>query len=87
MARWPGPLAFVQLLFADYVLDRDKARELSRHGVGTGKFLRLLWVLYRDQLAVIRDKKDIQRRKVIREQRRQGMETDAESPGSGAPRP
>jgi glycosyltransferase involved in cell wall biosynthesis len=79
-AKWPWPLVFVELLFAEYVLNRDKARNLSRRGVGTWKFLRLLGVLYRDQLAVIRDKRRIQGRKLLRAQRRKNEESDAQLP-------
>lgn len=79
-AKWPWPLVFVELLFAEYVLNRDKARDLSRRGVGTWKFLRLLGVLYRDQLAVIRDKRRIQGRKLLRAQRRKNEESDAQLP-------
>ena len=79
-AKWPWPLVFVELLFAEYVLNRDKARDLSKRGVGTWKFLRLLGVLYRDQLAVIRDKRRIQGRKLLRAQRRKNEESDAQLP-------
>ena len=75
-AKWPWPLGFVRLLFAEYVLNRDKALGLSKRGVGIWKFVRLLSVLYRDQLAVIRDKKGIQRRKLLRTQRRKDQNSD-----------
>ena len=79
-AQLPWPLAFVYLLFTEYVINRDKARDLSKRGVGTWKFLRLLGVLYRDQIAVIRDKKRIQGRKLIRAQRRADQEIAAQLP-------
>ena len=79
-AKLPWPLAFVYLLFTEYVINRDKARDLSKRGVGTWKFLRLLGVLYRDQIAVIRDKKRIQGRKLIRAQRRADQEIAAQLP-------
>ena len=79
-AQLPWPLAFVYLLFTEYVINRDKARDLSKRGVGPWKFLRLLGVLYRDQVAVIRDKKRIQGRKLIRAQRRADQEIAAQLP-------
>tara|TARA_B100001750_G_scaffold243835_2_gene259892 strand:+ start:56 stop:430 length:375 start_codon:yes stop_codon:yes gene_type:complete len=79
-AQLPWPLAFVYLLFTEYVINRDKARDLSKRGVGSWKFLRLLGVLYRDQIAVIRDKKHIQGRKLIRAQRRADQEIAAQLP-------
>ena len=80
VAQLPWPLAFVYLLFTEYVINRDKARDLSKRGVGPWKFLRLLGVLYRDQIAVIRDKKRIQGRKLIRAQRRADQEIAAQLP-------
>ena len=78
-ANLSWPLAFVWTLFAEYILNRDKARNLSQYGVGSWKFLHLLWVLYVDQLAGIQHKKDIQRRKLLRAQRREGAESDPQA--------
>ncbi len=68
-AQLPWPLAFVQTLFGEYVLNRGSARNLAHRGVGSWRFLRLLQVLYRDEVAGIRHKKDIQKRKLLRARR------------------
>ncbi len=56
MRWWPWPLAFARILFSNYVLNRAKAAELARQGVGPFKFLSMLRVLVQSEYALLRKK-------------------------------